>query len=84
MDKGPRPRKFKAAIVEGEQWREISRFILLDGNGKGFSCHCHRSRLAGGNATRKRKEGVERTCEGVIVLTQSDDGMELRVIGSLF
>ena len=37
-------------------------------------------RLAGGNATRKRKECVERTCESVIVLTQSDEGRHLHVV----
>ena len=31
-------------------------------------------RLTRGNANRERKECVQRTCEGVIVLTQSDDG----------
>ena len=74
MDEGPRPRKVKAAIVEGQQWRGIfSRFGLLDGSEKGFSCHCQESRLAGGNATRKRKECAERTCEGMIVLMQFED-----------
>ena len=38
---------------------------------KGFSYQ--RGRLAGGNATRERKECVERTCEGVIVLTQFEE-----------
>ena len=41
-------------------------------------------RLAGGNATCERKECVERTCEDVIVLTQSDEGRDLRVIDCLF
>ena len=40
--------------------------------------------LAGGNAIRERKECVERTCEGVIVLTQSKEGRHLRVIGCLY
>ena len=40
-------------------------------------------RIAGGNATCERKEYVERTCDGVIVLTQSDEGRNLRVIGCL-
>ena len=47
-------------------------------------CSCKRGRLAGGNATHERKECVERTCEGVIVLTQSDEGKDLRVIDCLF
>ena len=38
-------------------------------------------RLAGGNATRERKECVERTCEGVIVMTQSEECRRLRVVG---
>ena len=33
-------------------------------------------RLARGNATHERKKCVERTCEGVIVLTKSDEGRE--------
>ena len=41
-------------------------------------------RLAGGNATRERKECVERTCECDIVLTQSDEGKNSRVIDRLF
>ena len=41
-------------------------------------------RLAVGNATRERKECVERTCEGVIVLTQSDEGRDLGAIDCLF
>ena len=65
----PRPSKVKAAIVEGQQRRGIfSRFGLLDESEKGFSCHCQGSRLSGGNATHKRKECTERTCEGMIVL----------------
>ena len=49
---------------------------------KGFSCKG--GKLAGGNATRKRKVFVERTCEDVIVLTQSEEGRCLRVIGCLY
>ena len=44
----------------------------------------HGGRLVEGNATRERKECVERTCEGVIVLTQSDEGMNLRMIDCFF
>ena len=33
---------------------------------------------------RKREECVERTCEGVIVLTQSEGGRHLRVVGCLY
>ena len=43
-----------------------------------------RSRLAGDNATHKRKECMERTCEGVIVLTQSEEDIHLRVVGCLY
>ena len=52
-DEGLRPRNVKAAIVDDQQWRESSRFGLLDGDEKCFSCQG--SRLAGGNATHKRK-----------------------------
>ena len=31
MDEGPRPRKIKAAIVEGQQERERPRFVWVDG-----------------------------------------------------
>ena len=41
-------------------------------------------RLAGVNATRERKECVERICEGVTALTQSDEGKDLRVIDCFF
>ena len=67
--------------MEGLQGRGRPRFGWLDGGEKGFSCKG--GRLAGGNATRERKECAERTCEGVIVLTQSEEGRDLRVIGCL-
>ena len=41
-------------------------------------------RLAKGNAIRERNQCVERTCEGLIVLTQSEEGRRLRVVGCLY
>ena len=37
-----------------------------------------------GNLTRERKECVERTCEGVIVLIQFEAGRRLHMVGCLY
>ena len=58
------------------------RFSWLNGGEKRFSCKG--GRLTGGKANRKRKVSVERTCEGVIVLTQYEEGRSLRVVGCLY
>ena len=82
IDEGPRQRKVKAAIVEGQQRRGISRFGWLDGDKNGFSCQG--SKLAGGNATHKRKECAERTCEGMMVLMQFEEDRCLHVVCHLY
>ena len=56
--------------------KNFSKFDLLEGSEKGFSCHW----LAGGKATCKRKECAERTCEGMIVLMQFEDDRCLHVV----
>ena len=71
VDEGRWPRKVKAAKLEGRLGIGKPRFGWLDGVKNGISYQG--GKLAGGNATRKRKECVERTCEGVIVLTQSKE-----------
>ena len=62
------PRKVKAAEVEGQQRKGRRRFGWLDGVKRVVAFQG--VRLAGGNATRERKECVERTREVVIVLMQ--------------
>ena len=61
MDEGRWLRKFKAATGVGQQRRGKPRLVWLSGwDEKCFSCQ--EGRVAGGNATRERKECVERTC----------------------
>ena len=82
MDEGCWPRRVTAAKVEGQQGIWKPRFIWLDGGEKGFSSQ--ERRLAGGNATCKRKECVERTSEHMIVRTQSYEDRRLRIVGCLY
>ena len=67
--------KVKAATVEGRLGRRRPRFWWLDGVERALYIK---------GVGLERKDCVEKNCEGVIVLTQSDEGKDLRVIDSLF
>ena len=77
------PRKVKAAIVEGQQGREglglvdqrrVKRALTVREEGLQETTQL----------MHEREECVERTCEGVIALTQSKEGGRFLVVGRLY
>ena len=83
-ERGTLAKKVKAASVEGLHGQSKGQVLVgwLDEWGeKGISGQG--GRLAGDNATREREECVERTCQSLIVLTQSEEGRRLSVVNYL-
>ena len=74
-------KKVKAAKVEGRQGTGRPRFGWLDGVKMALAI----SEVGLQEATQlaRKKECVERTCEGAIVQTQSEEVRRLHVVGCL-
>ena len=75
------PRKVKAIKVEGQLGRGSSKFGWFDVGKRALAVT---DVGAGGNANSEKKECVEITCDGVIVLALSEEDKRLHVIGCLY